>query len=744
MVKRTWHAWALWSIGVGSAACAVEPEDIVDEVEEAAEPRESAEGGPSAARTAPEPDREYRHPARRAGLRFDADRDIGEAMTFEDGVAGVQSGLRPSTSQHLTGEALRAYLPTDKTFRSIPEPLPRMSAALEETLASTPPDAPLTLLVTLAKPQRPTVVRRLERAMAAGEVERVSQFRAARAKFQLDRAAEVAALVQDARTRIEALGGALLLDRVSSHVLVVELPAAAVRDLAEDARVTRIELATDEVDEVDQRTIKVGHQTEQYAFLGYDGGRGRAAAVVIGQIESGGADGHHPGFREGRGTESRIVARYNCKSKPCREVSWFESEVSAHATKVAGVLFGDFFDGQHPAIASEIAMDVRSSIANEASAMLYAGAHVRTFNYIAAQPDAPQIINMSNGSDDDDVACSGRDARSQAANNLFEAGTLVIKSAGNEGHADRDDCTVTSPGAALGVFTVGALADPISGRSTARKGQSSKVRGAAAADFSSRGGARGEGGGRSIVDLAAYGCLDTLYDRWGGWSEAGCGTSYAAPIVTSFAAAFIDWYKDNISDFIDDPSALYTALLLMGDGAHELRSARGSTSGFDSVYGAGRLKARLFDSASMDGPWAWSIASTCISQGEVHTVQIHGGQPLPADVDHFRAVLFYYDARHDDPQHSQLDDIDLELRTVDGTLRVGDYSVDNKARVVDPAPGGHALELRLVGSDVTSDLTECGPNAMRVYYAWMFEDEDRDDVDGPGLEIEPYGGEALP
>src|SRR5690606_24379010 len=111
MVKRTWHAWALWSIGVGSAACAVEPEDIVDEVEEAAEPRESAEGGPSAARTAPEPDREYRHPARRAGLRFDADRDIGEAMTFEDGVAGVQSGLRPSTSQHLTGEALRAYLP---------------------------------------------------------------------------------------------------------------------------------------------------------------------------------------------------------------------------------------------------------------------------------------------------------------------------------------------------------------------------------------------------------------------------------------------------------------------------------------------------------------------------------------------------------------------------------------------------------------------------------------------------------
>lgn len=673
------------------------------------------------------------------------DGDIGETMALGDGAApGLQSGVLASASRHLTEDELRAYLPADKAFRPVPAPLPRLSGSVERELATALPETPLTLLVTLAKPRRTTVVRRLENALAAGEIQRVSQFRSARAKFQHDRAEEVADLVEHAKVRIEALGGALLLDRPSSQVLVVQLPASAVADLAADPLVTRVELATDEVDEVDQRTLKIGHQTEQYAFRGYDGGRGNYPAVVVGQVESGGAKGEHPGFREGRGTASRIVARYNCKSNPCTAVSRFDSEVSSHATKVAGVLFGDVFDGQDPAIVGEIAMDVRSSLANEASAVLYAGAHVRTFDFIAASADAPQILNMSNGSDDDDVACSGRDARSQAANNVFESGTLVIKSAGNEGHSDPEDCTVTAPGAALGVFTVAALADPVTGRSAARTGPSSKVRSAAAADFSSRGGTAREGGGRSIVDLAAYGCHDMLYDTSGGWSEEGCGTSYAAPVVTSFAAAFVDWYKDNVSDFIDDPSVLYTALLLMGDGAHETRGEGGMRAGFDGVYGAGRLKARLFDAETMDGPWAWSIGSTCISQGEVHTLRIHDGKPLPTDVDHFRAVVFYYDARHDDPERSELDDIDLELRNVGGTLRVGDYGADNKARVVDAAPGGQALELRLVGAQVTSDLTECGPDAMRVYYAWMFEDEDRDDTDGPGVEIEPYLDEALP
>lgn len=38
---------------------------------------------------------------------------------------------------------------------------------------------------------------------------------------------------------------------------------------------------------------------------------------------------------------------------------------------------------------------------------------------------------------------------------------------------------------------------------------------------------------------------------------------------------------------------------------------------------------------------------------------------------------------------------------------------------------------------MNSDSEGCGVNSMKVYYAYLYEDDDRDDVDGPGLEIDP-------
>jgi hypothetical protein len=65
---------------------------------------------------------------------------------------------------------------------------------------------------------------------------------------------------------------------------------------------------------------------------------------------------------------------------------------------------------------------------------------------------------------------------------------------------------------------------------------------------------------------------------------------------------------------------------------------------------------------------------------------------------------------------------------------------DNKARIYDEAIGrfeGRKTWLELAGFDVTNDSTICGDDAALVYYAYYFEDDQRDDWNGPGAEIEP-------
>lgn len=50
------------------------------------------------------------------------------------------------------------------------------------------------------------------------------------------------------------------------------------------------------------------------------------------------------------------------------------------------------------------------------------------------------------------------------------------------------------------------------------------------------------------------------------------------------------------------------------------------------------------------------------------------------------------------------------------------------------APGD--WRLRLYGYRVTSDNIGCGTDSIRTYYAWLYEDSDRDDSDGPGTEVD--------
>src|SRR5690606_11007242 len=111
------------------------------------------------------------------------------------------------------------------------------------------------------------------------------------------------------------------------------------------------------------------------------------------------------------------------------------------------------------------------------------------------------VVNMSQG---DGIACNGDETAALVVNELFEDGTLLFKSAGNESFSslDPDDCRVTSPGAAIGAFTVGAVSGTLN------------VSGMREADIwyenvdvgSSPGGSEDtllDGPGRTIIDLVA-------------------------------------------------------------------------------------------------------------------------------------------------------------------------------------------------------------------------------------------------
>ena len=67
----------------------------------------------------------------------------------------------------------------------------------------------------------------------------------------------------------------------------------------------------------------------------------------------------------------------------------------------------------------------------------------------------------------------------------------------------------------------------------------------------------------------------------------------------------------------------------------------------------------------------------------------------------------------------------------------------NKERVFYTPVGGQAVYLEIKGYNVTADYAGCGTNSMRVWYTWFYEDNDRDDGNGPswnpgtGMGVQP-------
>lgn len=522
------------------------------------------------------------------------------------------------------------------------------------------------------------------------------------------------------------------------------MPEWAVPETASLGSVTALELAANEEDDAGYGWTVTGTmvngyeledliQSDQYYDDTY-----WAFGEIIGMYESNSDNIYidHPGFEDVFGSD-RVT---NCTWSGGSCTSSAPDPGGSHATATASVLVGDITAAQD---ATETPLSgtnwrERSGVARMAEVV---GASSLSY-FSSASFDGALVNRSSSTSGDPD--CDGACTACVTWNGLYEGGLGLFKSAGNDGHGgDTDDCRVGPPGAAMGSFTVAAY--------LVNDDDDEAIYNNDDDHGSSRGGTAVDGRGRSIIALAApsgiqypYPYSDSLLASmrygtdWagdGGSPDSFCCTSAATPVAAGAGALFREWYYANVDSSIDDPGILYANMLLMGDRTQEGTSTR-MTEGYDGLWGAGKLRLRMFDLQGMDKPWAWGDGTACVDDGAYTFVTI-ASSPLDSDVDVLRVVAWWYDRRHDDSTTSTVDSVSMEVRRYDswivpvvpgsGTVVADDAGTDNKLRVHVANPtSGKYYRVRFSGDDVTSDGEGCGTDSMRVYYAWFYEDSDRE------------------
>jgi hypothetical protein len=127
---------------------------------------------------------------------------------------------------------------------------------------------------------------------------------------------------------------------------------------------------------------------------------------------------------------------------------------------------------------------------------------------------------------------------------------------------------------------------------------------------------------------------------------------------------------------------------------------------------------------------------------EDHFRSINSGTAIPSTVDVLKAVVYWYDDRHDGSLSAlgypagTKDNLNLYLVDDTGTTIASSTTSDNKERIIAYGSSiqGKILRLKVRGANVSNDFSSCGTNKAKFTWAYFFEDSARDDVDGPTLD----------
>lgn len=634
--------------------------------------------------------------------------------------------------------------PRAQTQGSIEEPSPWLGAGVWDAIEAEDPWVDLVIRArqSLFVPMQHKDVVVAEARLKGESVE------AAKHAWESAREVRAHSIVQQLASDLQDAGCAVHETDSRRGELVVTASAAVLQDLVADVRLATIEREESTVPsddsagywlnvygiELDGVEMESLTQSRHFYDRGFEG-----QGIQLGMAEGGdqaGADlvrRSHPGFASASG-----VSRHENRSYLGPFYGYVDPDPlhgRQHATATASVIIGDLTDGQDPGISSPWEQRRRSGVARKATLMgLSTSSRSRLVSQFTDPGREIRAVNFS-FSTDTDPTCLGVDSWSDTVNELYESGILVVKSAGNDRHDDSSDCTVGSPGAAIGSFTVAAYDVVESGAGTVIR------------ESSSRGGTTSEGRGRTVTAMTSNtsfqfpytGRSDCPYDYGASFMAGGCtatpvaygNTSGAAPVVTGAWGVFDSWYQSVFGD--PGVGTRHALLLLQGDRRSESLFL---DVGYDGLWGAGRLRMRSFDGAGLDGPARWTSATHCVADGQTRVIPVTSS-PVSSDVDVIKVVAFTYDSRHGDNPFLPSDQVTLKLGHLqaDGSYEVvaEDASSDNKKRlfVRDPAPGHYAVIIE--GADVTSDLEGCGTDSQRVFWSYLHEDSDRETWEDLGV-----------
>jgi hypothetical protein len=604
-------------------------------------------------------------------------------------------------------------------------------AELQQWLQKAPADERVEVTVSVAAADRPFRLPRVVPGLFAEEPAFALSQMKARVLALEARKNELEALHAPLVESTRAAGG----DVIKSHWLVNAFKARvtpqALRMLAADPRVERVERVDRPIPDANNLDdMRVATQAVQFHAAGFLGetpsGASMAADMMLAIIDTD-IDNDHPAWLDQPLGTTRLDSIWREAAGVWGQVG-FSAAGDSHGTKVAGVAMGDLMDGQDLSVMNPVDQDDRTGFATEASFVFIENSAGTVDSIEQAVALDVDIINMSSSVN---YNCDLAGASNDAVDAAMLAGIFFSKSSGSNGVIGAA-CNIGTPGAASGAFSVAAIdraAVPlVSGLVTSGSSHGPDVEGRAVVALAAVAGPEG----------ATAAGFNNMYGAFG-------ATSAAAPVVAG-SAAFLKEHLLTVfsSMLINDAGYLYAAMLVMGDGQMDAGVALAQEE-MDGKWGAGRLRLRKFDNAGMDAPWRMRLIGRTISDGAVVSdlllnPDVNGiNQDIPTSADRIRATVFWHEPNIEDPATAWAT-ISSTLCNDDGFCYGSGNSGDPRQRHrIGNVTGGKKWWLKLSGIDVPASADtnyRFGLDERMVHVAVYWEDEARNDADGPTADIQ--------
>ena len=520
------------------------------------------------------------------------------------------------------------------------------------------------------------------------------------------------------------------------NALEAEVTPELLRVLASRPDVARIEAVPEMgLDSNYGEEIRDATQISQFLDQNLNGelssGRSSVSDIYIG-ISDNKIDIDHPAWKDCSTCGSRLVDAWQWNGS-----AWVVDTVgttsTSHGTAVTGQALADLTQNQDATYTSSSDQLARTGMTTESSFAAidsYAGGMTRSIE-LAIELNV-DIVNMS-GSWGPGTDCDTEDTLIDAVDDAMKDGIFFVNTPGNNGHAG-SNCTVDLPGTASGSFTANDY-----------DVHASDLNSAAIASDACRG---GDIHGRAVIDLVApegrEGSMMPQYNN--AYANAGYGTSFAAPVITGAAANFkhhfIDVFGTSAANTVGN---VYAHMLLMGDGELESGATATATTPMDTVWGAGRMRMRMFNSAGMDAPWRLRWFNWVLDDSEVTTWYVNPdgsgeNQPVSSDAEWFKAALWW----HEPNLGTAGAEIPAEVQTkvCKGPSSCYTHATTNPQSHrlwLGNVLGGETWEVTVTGLNIPASTDADyyhGQQKRQMFLAFFYEDRDRDDGDGPSSDIE--------